>query len=202
MQTYRMTLGFALIVAIITGGWGPLAFAQKAFVPATGQTASFAEGNDGDLQAGVPLPTLRFRDQRNGTVKDNLTNLIWLKDASCFIGTWAGALAAVADLNAGRNFGCVEYTPGTFDDWRLPNVRELHSLCDYRFNSPALSNAAGTVQATEGDPFFDVRNLYWSSTTTAHDTDGAWFVSVGGGSFGASKKDSLPLNVRPVRGGN
>jgi hypothetical protein len=42
-------------------------------------------------------------------------------------------------------------------DWRLPNVREMHSLIDFGFLSPALSNIAGTAQWTEGDAFSSVQ---------------------------------------------
>ena len=50
----------------------------------TGQTVSYALGDDGDLQKGVMWPVPRFTDNGSGTVTDNLTGLIWLKDANCF----------------------------------------------------------------------------------------------------------------------
>ena len=61
----------------------------------TGQTTTFARGDDGEYQAGVPVPNPRFTDNGDGTVIDNLTGLTWLKNASC-LGeqTWADALAA------------------------------------------------------------------------------------------------------------
>src|SRR5918992_5748088 len=36
-------------------------------------------GQDGDIQAGVAWPVPRFTDRGNGTVRDNLTGLIWLQ---------------------------------------------------------------------------------------------------------------------------
>jgi hypothetical protein len=46
-----------------------------------------------------PALTPRFRDRGDGTVKDNLTNLIWLKDANCFgPQTWDNALDAANTL--------------------------------------------------------------------------------------------------------
>ena len=136
-------------------------------VPQTGQTTVYATGDDGDLQAGVAWPVPRFTDHGNGTVTDRLTGLIWLKHANCIGRSWTDAFAAIADLNAGV-IGCVEYVPGTFADWRLPNINELRSLIDFRFFSPTLSNAAGTAKWTEGDAFFGtVTPHYWSSTTAA-----------------------------------
>ena len=53
-------------------------------VPKTGQTTSYATGDDGDLERGAALVTPRFTDNLDGTVTDNQTGLIWLKDANCF----------------------------------------------------------------------------------------------------------------------
>ena len=55
-----------------------------AMLPKTGQTTSYAAGDDGALQKGVAWPNPRFTDNGNGTVTDNLTGLIWLKNANCF----------------------------------------------------------------------------------------------------------------------
>src|SRR5215831_10404550 len=57
--------------------------ATRAPVPRTGQTTSYAAGDDGALQKGVAWPTPRFTDNNNGTITDNLTGLIWLKNANC-----------------------------------------------------------------------------------------------------------------------
>ena len=53
-------------------------------VPKTGQTTSYGTGDDGALQKGVAWPTPRFTDNSNGTVTDNLTRLIWMKNANAF----------------------------------------------------------------------------------------------------------------------
>ena len=57
---------------------------KYAPVPKTGQTTAYAAGDDGTLQKGVASPTPRFTDHGNGTVTDNLTGLIWTKDANAF----------------------------------------------------------------------------------------------------------------------
>ena len=76
--------------------------AASAPVPRTGQTTTYAAGDDGSFQKGVELPTPRFTDNGNGTITDNLTGLIWLKNANCPNGTrhWVTALADVASLNS------------------------------------------------------------------------------------------------------
>jgi hypothetical protein len=115
-------------------------------VPQTGQITCYnvggtviscaGTGQDGEGQKGVKLPTPRFTDNANGTFTDNLTGLIWLRNANCHAGTpvvWEGALQAIASLNAnGTMFGndCGDTSNnGTHQtDWRLPNIRELMSL--------------------------------------------------------------------------
>ena len=71
--------------------------AYPAPVPKTGQTkcstdrpfseqacpVSGVPGQDGDLQKGVEVTGDRFTDNKDGTVTDNLTGLIWLKNANC-----------------------------------------------------------------------------------------------------------------------
>ncbi len=56
----------------------------KAPVEKTGQTVIVEAGDDGDLQKGVSWPNPRFKDNGDGTIKDELTKLIWDKDANRF----------------------------------------------------------------------------------------------------------------------
>jgi hypothetical protein len=84
---------------------------------------------------------------------------------------------------------------------RLPNVKELQSLIDFAYFSPALSNATGTAKWTSGDPFSGVQSLsYWSSTSFAGSPNGAWGVGLGYGNVGSYGKTGNNY-VWPVRGG-
>lgn len=145
-------------------------------------------GQDGELQKGVAWPDPRFTENKDGTVTDNLTGLVWLQNAGCFDAlSWEDALKACNCL--------ASPSPGLSDGskagaWRLPNLFELRSLMDYSEHSPALP---------DGHPFLNVRNsLYWSSTTVASAPNLARFVFVG---IGPSVWDhkSLQANVWPVR---
>ncbi|MGA7800956.1 MAG: DUF1566 domain-containing protein, partial [Gammaproteobacteria bacterium] len=124
-------------------------------------------GQDDELQAGVAWPTPRFTLNGDGTVTDRLTGLIWLQDANCFgEELWINALGEVASLNSGSVTTCTNYVAGTFDDWRVPNVRELASLIDYGRYSPALSM---------GHPFVGVQSdYYWTSSTDVSNTGYGW----------------------------
>lgn len=127
---------------------------------------------------------VRFQDNGDGTVTDNDTNLIWLKDASCadLLGTdehgrttWAVAKVAAATLANGT---CGLTDGSTQGQWRLPELWELWSLIDLHYSDPALTNAAGTAQWSEGDPFVEVGPFqiptYWSATEVP--PDDAWDV--------------------------
>ena len=184
----------------------------RALVPQTGQTKSYAPGDDGDLHKGVSWPVPRFTDNGNGTVTDNLTGLIWLQNANCGgYGVWPDnapdlptALADVTELNTSGtmnalNCGDTSNNGSHQTDWRLPNIKELLSLIDYGFQQPALSNTAGTDRWVEGDPFIGVPSIpsYLSSTTTAECSDCWWSVSFDHGSSGYLEQGY----VWPVRGG-
>ena len=98
---------------------------DPVFTPSSGTTGSY----------NTPAWTgVRFTDNGDGTVTDNLTTLIWLKDASCSDlpgtdadgkGTWSEALSAARNLENGT---CGLSDGSSERDWRLPNVNELHSL--------------------------------------------------------------------------
>lgn len=113
----------------------------------------------------------RFTIMGDGTVRDPNTGLIWLRDASCSElagtdesggATWDVAKAAAAALADGT---CGLTDGSSAGDWRLPTISEISDLCDRQYNGPALSNAAGTGQWSEGDAFDGVESdWYWSAT--------------------------------------
>ena len=164
-------------------------------VPRTGQTVSYAPGDDGDLQMGVPWPDPRFTDNGDGTVIDQLTGLIWLKNANCFgRKQWSEALDDSNNLADGQCGLTDGSSPG---DWRLPNVRELESLIDYVNYGPALPS----------EHPFDMHDLedgfWWSSTSSTRLPEdlAAWVYIDGGVSLDFRPKD-IWQHVWPVRGGN
>lgn len=176
------------------------ALALPARLPKTGQTTSYAVGDDGALQKGVAWPNPRFITGTTGVVTDTLTGLIWLKNANCFGGqTWATAIISATAL---ANGACGLTDGSAAGDWRLPNVREIRSLVHYGFYNPAVPNTAGTGQWTEGNPFTGVQSHdYWTSTTSAHSTLYAWNVYLYDGSSVPHYAKTYTFYVWPVRGG-
>jgi len=122
-----------------------------------------------------------FVDNGDDTITDQATGLTWMKnDTATSIG-WADALAY-----------CETLSLGGADDWRLPNIKELHSIVDYS-QSPDVTNTAAI------DPIFNTTPItneagqvdysyYWSSTTLINYSGGtsgraqtALYVSFGRG---------------------
>jgi Protein of unknown function (DUF1566) len=172
---------------------------KYAPVPKTGQfhlrsisppVLGYADGDDSWWSKGVAWPNPRFTDNGNGTVTDNLTGLIWTKNAAAFSQkTWEEALFTANNLQAGYG-GLTDGSKA--GDWRLPNLRELQSLIDYGRYNPALPAV---------NPFTNVQSdAYWSSSTCADDTFGAWAVHFGNGVMGNGTKGASAY-VWCVRGG-
>jgi Protein of unknown function (DUF1566) len=201
---------FYLINHLFAGGPAPVCSRPPAPVARTGQTTCYdlagvviacgGTGQDGDLLKGAVWPNPRFTDKGNGTVTDNLTGLVWLKNANCATinpATWSNALVNANTLASGA---CGLTDGSVAGDWRLPNLEELQSLIDYNYSNVALSNAAGTGQWAEGNAFSGVQQQqYWSSTTYPYSPLSAWYVHLYYGWVGAFQKNQA-YYVWPVRG--
>jgi hypothetical protein len=155
------------------------------------------------------VPTIagnRYTDNGDGTVTDNTTCLVWLKDSDCLDKqNWADASIKIDELNSGKDFTCDDYTAGAFNDWRLPTVQELQSVVHYDFYNPVISNAEGTkkwglIPAT--DAFTSIQlSHYWSSTTNALAVTHAWNIRLNDGATNSSDKARSKNYVWPVRAG-
>jgi hypothetical protein len=121
-------------------------------------------------------------DNYDGTVTDTATGLMWQQDEAGVM-TWEAALTYCEDL---------VLPAAGHDDWRLPNRNELQSIVDYEKFNPAIDK----------EKFPDVVSdaVYWSSTTYAPDSDGAWTVFLYEG-FLLNWDKLNNCYVRAVRGG-
>lgn len=166
-------------------------------------------GQDGALQTGVAWPAPRFTDNSNGTVTDNLTGLVWLRDANCTetvggVGKGAGYLTRADALTWSNNLGngnCGLTDGSVAGAWRLPSRMELLSLVDLQFYGPALSDTTGTGQWSNGNPFISVQSDgYWSSTAYVASPTASWCVILSSG-YTSYDSWSGSYYVWPVRGG-
>ena len=144
---------------------------------------------DGEIRAGVGL---RYTSHPNGTITDQSTGLVWEKKtaANQFDAyLWDEAFEYVAGLNAVRF--------GGYDDWRLPNIRELASLIDYGTFNPAVASEFDDC----GHGSCTVAGSYWSSTTAESAPILAWRVNFYDGAHLVGGK-TFTIRVRAVRGGS
>ena len=127
------------------------------------------------------------------TVLDTQTNLTWLR---CSIGqtsvgdsctgtatslTWQGALQAAEQANSVNLAG--------YNDWRVPNIKELASLVALHCFIPSINTALFPNTASSS---------YWSSSPLANDSDNAWFVDFSNGNDDTFNRSNF-RRVRLVR---
>lgn len=186
--------------------------------PASGQTTSFSATTS--TQTGAPVlddgagqagRSLRYRDNRNGTITDRNTKLIWEKKIAgrgCLhcvddVYFWESSTRTtiwdwLAAVNAEGRRGFAGKS-----DWRIPNVKELHSIIDYgeaQPLSPPLPD--DPIFPVLIDPIFGPTrdDDYWSSTSGPIFLVDRLLVSFVRGDVFAFNKGSA-RSVRAVRGG-
>ena len=226
MNTSRaLVLASSLALLFGLGPWAPAVEAWdtspscgSSTFPATGQEVSYAVGT---LTAGAPVyddgavragGALSYRDNGDGTITDLNTGLMWEKKEQELTSLhdwmvafpWSDPRGSIWDwvaaVNAEGGVGFAGY-----NDWRIPNVRELESIVDYGTSNPAVAEAFNNggemlvtctvLECSRTQPL-----AYWTSTTVAFFPVNAWVVNFGGG-FTDFMTKSLSAFVRAVRGG-
>ena len=147
------------------------------------------------LESGL-LP--RFTDMGDGTIRDNHTGLIWLKNANCFgYIDWYDAMNAAALLDDGQ---CGLTDGSAAGDWRLPTNEEWEAFYSTVYDNPALVNTIGDAQWSEGNAFTGVQSYcYWSSSEYAFAY--AWYAVMRDGYMYYCHKAN-PRYLWSVRSGN
>jgi uncharacterized caspase-like protein len=141
----------------------------------------------------------RYTDNGDGTVTDNRSGLIWMKNANCFgRQNWKTAMQSAANLAHGQ---CGLRDGSRRGMWRLPTKEEWKAMTDDRYSYPALSNAAGTGQWKEGDAFLGVPKYSWYWSSTTKNLSSAWYGHLYYGNVYYNDKTSVSY-VWAVRGGH
>lgn len=114
---------------------------------------------------------MRFIDNKDGTITDNETGLIWSKKTYGPM-TWAEAMEAVK-----KDGG-----------WRMPTIQELITLINHEKYDPACDEVFGNMKGY----------WIWSSTTYVPSSAYAWDVNFSNGYVSSSNKTNNRY-ARPVR---
>ncbi|MBV5308526.1 DUF1566 domain-containing protein, partial [Chromatium okenii] len=133
-----------------------------------------------------------FADNDDGTVSQTNTGLMWAKCSEGQTGTnctgnatymdWIAALTVANNSNLGG-----------YNDWRLPNFKELQALVDYSRYSPAID----TTQFPNTPS-----SWFWSGSPNANYSNYAWYVCFSSGhAYYDGRSNGYGLRVRLVRGG-
>lgn len=155
----------------------------------TDQVTVRRTGDDGDFQKGYPRSGDRFVDNGDGTITDNATGLMWVKEPGAIGGVW-GTPGSPTPMNWDLAIDrCLALNYAGHDDWRLPNIKELMTLVDFSTRNPAID-----------EDFFPDTQLgnYKSSTSYMSPVTNGWVVYANDGIvYNVSKAGSD--YVRPVR---
>lgn len=107
----------------------------------------------------------------DGTVSDLATGLMWQQNDAGSGMDWSAALSYCSALETGG-----------YDDWRLPNAKELQSIVEYDRSPSATGSAAidpifstSTITREDGSPGY---GFYWTGTTHATPRGGEYAVYV------------------------
>jgi hypothetical protein len=113
-----------------------------------------------------------FTDNGNGTITDRATGLMWIQNDLNEPVDWENALHYADTLSFAG-----------YDDWRLPDVKELQSIVDYSGVFPAIDSLFGCTGITNeaGDADY---GYYWTSTSAYFGPQSpeyyyAWYVAFG-----------------------
>lgn len=128
-----------------------------------------------------------FVDNGNGTISDLATGLMWMAFDSGHFGA-GDAGNGTMDWKAALKY-CEKMNFAGYDDWRLPNGKELHSIVDYNrspdtTDSPAINPL---FQCTEIINLAGLKDwgFYWSSSPLLIDSeetsDAAVYIAFGRG---------------------
>jgi hypothetical protein len=152
----------------------------------------------------------RYVDCGNGTVTDQKTGLIWLKDAACAaLGNpgvdWLTAQGNVRTLKDGECGLTDGSRPG---DWRLPTVDDwnmaMDGVAEVCAAAPFWLNDAGTGCWGSGPSSFAnvASGYYWSSSTFENYPGYVWMAGLDNvqHAYGDLYFKDRRLRVWPVRG--
>jgi hypothetical protein len=119
-----------------------------------------------------------FVDNGDGTISDLATGLMWQKADDGSVRDWEESLEYAEGLDLAN-----------YSDWRLPNIKELHSIVDYTRSpqttqSPAIDPLFETTEILDPDGNSGQYGYFWSGTTFlwgSNPSESAAYIAFGEG---------------------
>ncbi len=142
----------------------------KAYPSNSQQMGKYVRAVRGDIYGAED-----YTNNEDGTITDNASGLMWLEVDLGVAVDWEEALSLAENS-----------TFAGYDDWRLPDVKELQSIVSYDGSYPAINQEYFTcTELSENENYY-----YWTSTSAyfsemAPEYDSAWYVAFGYTSHGA-----------------
>ena len=147
-----------------------------------------------------------FIDNKDGTITDLATNLMWQKNDNGLGVKWSDALEY-----------CENSIEAGYSNWKLPDAKELQSIVDYT-RSPDTSNSASINSVFNATSIINEDKQkdfasYWSSTSHENMTNaknavyisfgralgyfhGFWIDAYGAGAQRSAPKDISQINIK------
>ncbi len=193
-RLYLLSL-FSVMFFLLFGCGNPPSYppSYSSPVPATGLKQCYdmngtviSCANTGQDAAYMAHNPMSYTDNRNGTVTDNVTGLMWQQSLDGIQRSWSDAGAY-----------CSSLATAGYSDWRLPSVMELQSIVDYSIAYPGPTTNTTYFPNLVSNPTTYLWD--WSSNSNVSGNGTAGSMDYSGGVLGYSSASS-PLSVRCVRG--
>lgn len=140
----------------VTNSGGGIGNHPKTETISAGGTKKFHVRAVRNIQNPISIAS-HFTDNGDGSITDNLTQLIWQKTPYADSLTWEDALGYADTLNlSGHN------------SWRLPNIKELQSINEENRINPSINTTAFGMSAA---------GKFWSSTSLPNQPTKAWYLN-------------------------
>jgi len=162
---------------------------------ATSTTRAVATSTVSNIQGVKGLPPespTNYTDNRDGTISDNYTGLVWIKCTQGMSGSDCKSGSPSLRVWSKARTECDDLTFAGKTDWRLPTLKELQSIVNSKEYDPAI-NKTFFVNTTD--------NPYWTETSPAEYLASKFTVLFSDGSVYYKDSNNYAA-TRCVRGGN